>query len=381
MQILYIMGQDSGGLPHYTAELANAVSEHATVTLLKPTDTTADDIIDPEINVVDAFEPTDISMQNIFDLKFNIRRNLKGLASYRNLKLVNEIDPDVVHDPTDEFPQVSFFAWLYCVSEDRPYVITSHEVEHGGSGTLLRLADLVTSAVPDFQKAAAIVHSDKQRQALREKNRNIDSIHVIPHGVYSFFRELDYTEREEEANHALFFGSLIPPKGIEFLTRAVPIVRETITDFSITIAGSGSIPIECSEIVERHADAIEIRNEFIPNDVVGELFSKAQLVILPYRKGWQTGHSGTLSIAFAFQKPVVTSRVGDFQELVGESGAGIVVEPENPEAIADAVIQILSNEQRREQMAEASARVAEELSWANVGKKHVRLYEELLDES
>jgi glycosyltransferase involved in cell wall biosynthesis len=380
MHVLYIMGQDSGGLPHYTAELANAVARQADVTVLKPTETSADSLFDPGVDVVNAFKPTDISMQNIFGLNFDVRKNLSGLYSFKNLETVNEINPDIVHDPTDEFPQVSLFAYLKGVYNDRPYVITSHEVEHGGSGGLLKLADTIESSIPDFPKAAAVVHSERQRDALLAQDRNIESIRVIPHGVYTFFSEFDHPEPPEQPNHALFFGSLIPPKGLELLVRALPKIVDELPSFSLTIAGKGHVP-NPDGLLDEYDDHVRVRNEFIPNEEVGELFCRARVVVLPYRDGWQTGHSGTLSTAFAFGKPVVTTDVGDFQQMVGGSGAGVVVEPENVDALAEGVVRVLSDESRRREMAKVSAEVAEELSWENIGEKHVEMYRHVLNES
>ncbi len=372
------MGQDSGGLPHYTAELANAVSKHEEVTVLKPTDTSGDGVLNSRVNVINAFKPTNISMQNIFNFDLDIKQDVAGLYSFKNISIIDEIDPDIVHDPTDEFPQVSLFSYLYNVYKDRPYVVTSHEVDHGSSDGLLKIADLVFAAVPDFHKDAAVVHSEKQRNALAAKGRDIGSIHVIPHGVYTFFNEFDYREREERQNHALFFGSLIPPKGIQFLIEAVPHVVAEIPDFTLTIAGSGTIPSKCEETMREYKSHITVRNEFIPNDEVGALFTQAQVVVLPYRKGWQTGHSGTLSVAFAFGKPVVASAVGSFPELVEDSGAGLVAQPEDPVSIAEKIVDVLSDQQRRERMKQSSEAVAQELSWENIGQKHIEMYNEIL---
>ncbi|WP_188850998.1 glycosyltransferase family 4 protein [Haloarcula argentinensis] len=371
------MGQDSGGLPHYTAELANKVSRQEEVTLLKPDDTSADDILLDSVNVVNAFEQTSISMENIFDININLRENVKGLLSFRNIKLVNEIDPDIVHDPTDEFPHISAFAYLYKIYQNRPYVVTCHEVKHGGSSGILKIADMAYYLSPDFPKEAAVVHSESQKEMLVDQDRNITSVKVIPHAVYSFFKKLDHKSPSEKENHALFFGSLIPPKGIEYLIEAVPHIIDSIPNFSLTIAGSGSIPDGCDDLIRKY-DNIEVRNEFIPNNEVGELFNEAQIVVLPYRKGWQTGHSGSLSTAFAFGKPVVTTSVGDFPRLVEESGAGVAVEPENPEAIADGIVNILRNNQRRKNMAAASQQMADKLSWENIASQHIELYKEIV---
>jgi glycosyltransferase involved in cell wall biosynthesis len=379
MHVAYIMGQGTGGLPHYTAELANAVAVYCEVTVLKPTETTADDVFDDSVSVVEAFEPTEISMQNIFDLNLNVRKNLRGLRSYRNIRELEDVDPDIVHDPTDEFPQVDFYAYRSKVYQDRPYVVTKHEVKHGGASSILKVADLVMSAVPDFPKAAGIVHSDRQREILAQQDRNFGTLRTIPHGVYSFFKELDYTEHEREDCHALFFGSLIPPKGVEYLIRAVPHIVEERPEFTVTIAGDGNIPDDCADLLAEYDDHIQVRNDFIPNDEVGSLFSRASVVVLPYRDGWQTGHSGTLSTAFAFGTPIVSSSVGDFDELVEDAGAGFTVEPENECALADALLDVFADESRRQEMAVASERMAERLSWENIGEKYVELYRELID--
>ena len=379
MHILYIMGQDSGGLPHYTAELANAVAEECRVTVLKPSTTTADELFDDDVQVISAFEPTEISMQNIFEYKLNVIKNVRGILSYRRLSLVNELDPDLVHDPTDEFPQVSLFSYLTGAYKDRSYVVTKHEVKHGDASPVLKLADFVMSLIPDFPKAAAVVHSEKQRDALAEQHRNFDRIETIPHGVYSFFKECDYAEQQTEDNHVLFFGSLIPPKGVEFLIRAVPLIVEEIPDFTLTIAGSGKVAKNCQSILDEYRDHIDLRNEYIPNEQVGTLFSRAQLVALPYREGWQTGHSGSLSTAFAFGKPVIASAVGDFPRLIDESGAGMTVAPEDPEALAAGIVGLLTDTEKLQRMADESERMGEELSWESIGQLHVELYRELLD--
>lgn len=373
------MGQDSGGLPHYTAELANAVAQYADVTVLKATETSADDLFESQVEVIEVFEPTDISMQNIFKLNFNIKKNLAGILSYRNIKVAKSVDPDIIHDPTDEFPYVSFFAYIGDIYKNKPYVITSHEVEHGSAGGILKIADAIDSVIPDFPKAAAVVHSENQRDVLLSQNRNIESVYVIPHGVYTFFTKFDHPEPAEDPSHALFFGSLIPPKGLETLVRALPSIIAEIPDFTLTIAGDGTVPNPDS-LIDEYEDHITIRNQFIPNDEVGQLFSRASVIVLPYRSGWQTGHSGSLSTAFAFGKPVVTTDVGDFQQMVGDSGAGVVVEPDDPDALAQAVVRVLTDESKRRKMADASAKIAEELSWENIGKRHIEMYHEILNE-
>ena len=109
MKVLYILGQDAGGLPHYTAELANAVADHAEVTVMKPRETTADDLFDDEVELVEAFRSLSVSMPEIYKRNVDPVEFARGVWSYNNLKRIAEIDADVTHVTTGLFPQTKLF--------------------------------------------------------------------------------------------------------------------------------------------------------------------------------------------------------------------------------------------------------------------------------
>ncbi|HET7325250.1 MAG TPA: sugar transferase, partial [Halococcus sp.] len=98
MKVAYVLSQNKGGLPHYAAELANAVSRHADVLVFKPRETSADDVFSSDVETIDAFENMNISIPDMYNFNFDIANNLNGLYSYRNLKRIREFDPDVIHD-------------------------------------------------------------------------------------------------------------------------------------------------------------------------------------------------------------------------------------------------------------------------------------------
>jgi hypothetical protein len=81
MHVLYIIGQGEGGLPHYTAELANSVAAHHEVTVLKPTTTTADEMFDDRVRVEEPFESIDISMSKLYNGDTDLLQALAGLYS------------------------------------------------------------------------------------------------------------------------------------------------------------------------------------------------------------------------------------------------------------------------------------------------------------
>ncbi|WP_122089276.1 glycosyltransferase [Halalkalicoccus subterraneus] len=385
MKIAYILSQNSGGLPHYAAQLSNAVAKHADVTVLKAEETTADDVFTEDVRVLNTFKSMNISLPELRKFNFDIRRNLKALASYKNLRLIETIDPDIVHDPTGLFPQVKFYANRYRLDEKYPFIVTHHEISVERvplSRPPDALEGIVDALISDLDIRHSIVHTENQRTVLRNRIPDSEAVSVIPHGVNDMFGDYDYEELPEEDHTVLFFGHIIPAKGIDTLVKAIPLVRKQVPDVTLVIAGNGRLGKRSREIIDRHPENFEVHDHFIPNDRVGEFFSRAALVAVPYRrqKGGTKGHSGTLATAFSFGKPVVASTAGEFSKLVGESGCGEVVPPENPEALAGVIADLLENPEKRARMSEQSTKQAERLSWNTIAERYLDLYEDVLDE-
>ena len=173
-----------------------------------------------------------------------------------------------------------------------------------------------------------------------------------------------------------FFGNIVPVKGLDILIEAIPIIIKEIPDVKLIIAGDGAIPKDCWEIINKYRSNFEIHNYFIPNEKVWEFFSRASIVVIPNKR--QDGHSGSLTIAYSFGKPVVTTNVGEFPLLVEKTGCGLAVPPNNPKALADAIIKILESNKLRKKMSKNALKMAEKLSWDRIAKMHIKVYERLL---
>jgi len=126
----------------------------------------------------------------------------------------------------------------------------------------------------------------------------------------------------------------------------------------------------------KEKDKFCVINKYIPSREVGVIFEKASVVVLPYREASQ---SGVIPIAYAFGKPVVATRVGSIPEVVKDGKTGILVPPEDPDALAEAIIFLLKNEVKRKEMGkEAKNYGEEELSWDKAAKKTFLLYKKLI---
>ena len=92
---------------------------------------------------------------------------------------------------------------------------------------------------------------------------------------------------------------------------------------------------------------------------------RAELVVLPYRNIEQ---SGVLYTALAFGRPLVLSSVGGFPEIA-ERGAARLVPPEDPEALAEALDELLADPAARARWRRRRPRGgATTYSWERIGR-------------
>src|SRR5207247_1943459 len=79
--------------------------------------------------------------------------------------------------------------------------------------------------------------------------------------------------------------------------------------------------------------------------------------------------------AMACGCPVITSTTGYAPEVAGD--AALLVDPHQPDAIADAMRTVLSDDARRSQMTQAGLRWVKEFSWEKCAVETVALFESL----
>jgi glycosyltransferase involved in cell wall biosynthesis len=76
-------------------------------------------------------------------------------------------------------------------------------------------------------------------------------------------------------------------------------------------------------------------------------------------------------------RPIVATRVGGNIEMVEDEVNGLLVEPEDPEGLAKAVLRLLEEERRAEVMGRAARWRAETFSWDRMVDAYEGLYREL----
>jgi glycosyltransferase involved in cell wall biosynthesis len=121
------------------------------------------------------------------------------------------------------------------------------------------------------------------------------------------------------------------------------------------------------------ADRIRWIDQYVPNEDIPLYYTAADIVVLPYHSGTQ---SGVQRIAFAFGKPVVVTDVGGLGEEVRRFGAGEIVPPADPGALAEALRRMLTAPTLAP-MAENARRAAEETRFEQIVPTIEQLWQRL----
>src|SRR5918995_882363 len=265
---------------------------------------------------------------------------------------------------------VRHFQWLpveridaHLLPAARPRVLTMHNVIRR-EAVDVRLARRMD---------AVIVHTRHGAELLGGGER----VHVIPHGA---FEHLTRQPREEplppklaavDGPVTLFLGVIRDYKGVDVLLEAFAAVPAG----ELWVVGR---PLGVSmERLRRLAPAGRVRfvSRYVRDTELPALLRRADVLVLPHRR---VDVSGVLFAGLAFGKAMVLSDVGGFRELVEDHGAGLLVPPGEPAALAEALSGLLCDESARRRLAErASAAAAGPLSWERVAERTRELYEVL----
>lgn len=174
----------------------------------------------------------------------------------------------------------------------------------------------------------------------------------------------------------LYVGRLEKRKNLEFLIKAFKLVVEK-TKCKLIIAGCGK-QLSLKEItfslgINKHV----ILTGFVEDYNLKRLYNVCNVFVLPSR---MEGFGLTLLEAMAAAKPVVASNIGGIPELVKNGINGILVNPNNLEELATALMFLLDNSELAKNIGLRNREyVAKNFSWEKTAKMTNELYERILD--
>ena len=242
-----------------------------------------------------------------------------------------------VHTPYEEV--IKNFGWginldrkLSCLLEDE----------------LIKRSDLITFSTN--------IYAAKIRNRYRLVS---DKVKVIPLGI-----EIPYddsvSQNKNDKLDVLFVGRLEKRKGIHILMQAIPGVLKELNNVEFTIIGRDTFFQE-DEASFKSPEGKNFKTEFYDKLVPGirpkvhllgqisdgelkEHYKKCDLFVGP---SLHETFGFVYLEAMSYGKPVIGCRVGGVPEVINDGEVGLLVEPENSQQLADAIIKILKDSKLR----------------------------------
>lgn len=202
-----------------------------------------------------------------------------------------------------------------------------------------------------------IVQTDFMKSELTLHGFDPYGIRILPVAP----QQRDITEKENyDAPNILFVGQLLRGKGVDFLLRALAIVRdlELAQDWKCTIAGEGSHLATCQELAAelKLTDRVTFVGR-LSREELAQQYQQARLGVVP--SVWPEP-MGMVGLEFMWASlPVVAFDAGGIGHWLEDSKTGYLAEPKDIASFAGSVAKLLEDQSLAETMGRYARSVAE----------------------
>ena len=276
-------------------------------------------------------------------------------ARWRIRGEIDRFRPDVLHAHEPFAPSVSMAAVLATTG---PVVATFHAFADR-SRTLAAFAPVLRPLWDRLDVRLAVSEAAASFVAARFRG----DVRVVPNGV-----DVGRFANAEPADlgpgsHVLFAGRLEPRKGFGTAVAAFELVSGDLPDLRLVVVGEGAE----HHAVDGLAPAVRGRTDmrgFVPEADKPGVFAAADAFMAPATGGESFGI--VLVEAMAAGVPVVASDIPGYRGVVTDGGNGLLVPPEDPVALAEALRRLLQDPELASRLREGGRAAAGRFDWSAV---------------
>lgn len=325
---------------------------------------------------------------------------LFGVLETDNPKMYAEVAQQIEERPAIEIVLVQHEFGLFSGNEDdflsflkaihKPKIVVFHTVLPHPNEQLKKQVQDINALVDSF-----IVMTNSSAKILeKEYDVLLEKITVIPHGTHL----VEHSDKEilkEKYNLSgrkiiSTFGLLSSGKSIETSIEALQNIVKKEPEVLFLVIGK-THPTVFKKEGEKYRNSLEAKiialelqnnvkfiNKYLPLD---ELLEYLQLtdIYLFTSKDRDQAVSGTFSYAISCGCPIISTPIPHAIEVL-QNGAGIIVDFENPEQLAQQVIRLLKDESLRKSIAANGIHKLAPTAWENAAIAHALLFEKISDE-
>lgn len=272
---------------------------------------------------------------------------------------------DILHLHEPAIPSLSLLA---CSIAEGPMVGTFH-VAAPRQKVAFAIAPLLEPIIEKLRARIAV--SEVARETLTI-HLDTDAV-VIPNGISAdFFGSAQPRPEWQRVNTIGFIGRFSEPrKGLGILLEALPSIARIFPTVRILIAGPG----EGIEAMQSVNPALRNNLQFLGriNDAEKASFLKSlDLYVAPNTGGESFGI--ILAEAMAAGAPIVASDIPAFRHLLDDGRYGALFENGNPVSLAEQIIDLLKNQEKREHLRGQGLERARRFDWSQVSDEIMNVY-------
>lgn len=293
------------------------------------------------------------------------------------LVTIKKINPDITHVQGIGMGIPAFLSKTFWRI---PYIVWGQ-----GSDVYLpwRFKKPISKIVLSTAGAVIALTINMQQEMLKTCKRQIM---IIPNGIdLDKFNGLNRENARSEMRIpnddiiVTFVGTLRPVKGVKYLIQAMDLIHKKNADIKLMLVGDGPDRQE----LERMTEELELKDVVVfvgkvPNEKIPMYMTASDIFILP---SLSEGFPIVNLEAMASGLPVIVTKVGGLPEIVNEGENGFLVEPKNPEQLADKILMLMEDNNLRYKISENNKKKAKDFSWENVIDQLGGVFIEISDKS
>lgn len=283
---------------------------------------------------VEAMHVPHIPIKNLKNPSFAVLSTLKGMFSKKNY--------DIVH----AFNLPSAFAMRFAKGKKRVlsiHGVYSEQVKALHSGTVSAMANTTESKILKWPNALT---TDSKATQIEYKKKLGLNFEYLPSPLdISKFEKIPKVEKIE--NQVVYVGRNSYEKGIDILKEAEPQINGNV--------------VYCTDLLWEEAM---------------KFLKSSNVIVIPSRiESLPT----TIKEALYLKIPVVATNVGGIPEIITHEKTGILVPPNDPLKLAEAVNMLIENKEFAKNLADAGYEfVIKNMTWDVILPKYIQFYEKLL---
>ncbi len=299
--------------------------------------------------------------------------------------------PDIIHTIGLRSFQ-SMVSWLVSKKYDIPLVVSDQGglTTHPFLNQLSFIFKIIVKAQNIFIKQI-LKHSSGISSANEYENKIFLDIYkkskptIIRNGVNlkSLVSKNNFKKKYNiDLKFILFVGRFSKSKGIGTLINAINIIKNDLKYRKVCLVIMG-VDFGYQDEMFALIKKFDLSNQIIviknpPREYVISAYGESEFLVLPSQ--WELSPLVPLE-SFAFKRPVISTNSHGIPYTVQNNKNGILVEPENPEELSNAIIRLLDNPSLRDDLGLAGYDfVQKECNCISMAKNHLKLYQNILND-